>query len=60
MAQGTLPMLNQEAVNLAVKAGIALNANIASRCAQQLPGPSLVLMAAHEPAVMRAGTTGVC
>jgi hypothetical protein len=29
--QGSLPMLNQEAVNLAIRAGIALNANIARR-----------------------------
>jgi aspartyl-tRNA(Asn)/glutamyl-tRNA(Gln) amidotransferase subunit B len=27
--QGTLPVINAEAVNLAIRAGIALNANIA-------------------------------
>lgn len=29
--QGTLPVINAEAVNLAIKAGVALNANIARR-----------------------------
>jgi aspartyl-tRNA(Asn)/glutamyl-tRNA(Gln) amidotransferase subunit B len=29
--QGTLPVLNAEAVDLAIRAGIALNANIARR-----------------------------